>query len=121
MGIYSGDIFANIQWLKAPSKSQVRNNPIKKAEQKMNLEGALSRDDERALGEENREAMQRSDSDRKSDANRKARIIGTGWDLLDFSFSFCFKNKRLGLGVEKHDIHIKSKSYKLELLGELVI
>ena len=24
-------------------------------------------------------------------------------------------------GVEKHDIHIKSKSYKLELLGELVI
>ena len=23
--------------------------------------------------------------------------------------------------VEKHDIHIKSKSYKLELLGELVI
>ena len=23
--------------------------------------------------------------------------------------------------VEKHDIHIKSKSYKLELLGELVL
>ena len=28
---------------------------------------------------------------------------------------FLFKN------VEKHDIHIKSKSYKLEFLGELVI
>ena len=24
-------------------------------------------------------------------------------------------------GVKRHDIHIKSKSYKLELLGELIV
>ena len=31
-----------------------------------------------------------------------------------------FQNKNFGM-LRKHDIHIKSKSYKLELLGELVI
>ena len=28
---------------------------------------------------------------------------------------------REGVNVKKHDIHIKPKSYKLELLGELVV
>ena len=45
-----------------------------------------------------------------------------------FQHSMCYvsilqyvRKFKLLSGVEKHDIHIKSKSYKLERLGELVI
>ena len=53
-GIY---ISTNIQWLKSPSKSLVSNNPIENGEEKINLEGALHGEDERALNEKKREAI----------------------------------------------------------------